>query len=102
MPRINVNGPSIADLVRSCGGQITAFTVADMEAAEKMMQLHLAKFSKALQGKHWADASAALRALEGESRHAQAIASDFTRQHQVETRFAEQLSAKAIKGRRWS
>lgn len=48
----------------------TAYKPADAYAALKMIEVHKAKLHKAMTAKNWADACAALRALEADCAHA--------------------------------
>lgn len=87
---------SLSEIVRRCGGQVTAFKPRDMEAAENMLQLHQAKLRKAIQEERWPDCSAALRALTDEAMHAQKIAGELAMQSEMAHRVAEKISAKVV------
>jgi hypothetical protein len=50
--------------------QSTGYKKSDIEAAEKMIRLHLEKLKKHINTDEWPKACSALRAIEGECHHA--------------------------------
>lgn len=86
MPRPNVTHSHTVVMKGRQAGLATASRRADLKASEHMLQLHLAKFSKAIEQERWPDCSAALRALEDEAQHAQDAATQLALQRELSAR----------------